>query len=136
MLTTCVPPPGQVQSRRCVSRLREFSELQAKHREAQRKRITREVKISWDDKKEGREYGALAEAEQEQRVEQYMSTGESPIHMAMAKGVLAGVVAKSNDIKRLEKDITEVVQMFEDLSILISTQGELVDSIETHVENA
>ena len=56
--------------------------------------------------------------------------------LAEAGAVLADVQAKHNDIKRLEQDITEVMQMFEDLSILISQQGELVDSIESHVEAA
>lgn len=35
---------------------------------------------------------------------------------------IADVVAKSNDIKRLERDISEVMQMFSDLSSLVSEQ--------------
>ena len=44
----------------------------------------------------------------DQRAEQYMEKGESPMQLRMAGTLLEEVQAKHNDIVRLEKDIAEV----------------------------
>eukprot|EP01051_Picozoa_sp_SAG22_P027988 SAG22_NODE_9652_length_577_cov_0.740586_1_plen_104_part_10 len=49
--------------------------------------------------------------------------------------VLQDVQEKSADIRRLEKSITELAEMFNDLAVLVSQQGEILDHIEVNVAN-
>lgn len=43
---------------------------------------------------------------------------------------------RENAIKQLEKDITDVNQIFKDLGMLVHEQGDMLDSIEANVETA
>eukprot|EP00111_Clytia_hemisphaerica_P017247 TCONS_00051050-protein len=53
-----------------------------------------------------------------------------------AKRRLKEVEDRHNDIIKLEKSVQELHSLFKDISILIDKQGDLIDHIETNVENA
>merc|ERR1712032_1231632 len=43
---------------------------------------------------------------------------------------------KHQDILRLEASINELTQMFQEMALLVDSQGELLDAIEVHVSRA
>ena len=49
---------------------------------------------------------------------------------AAARNALADIQERHQDIKRLEASISELHQLFLDMSVLVETQGELLDQIE------
>ena len=98
----------------------------------------------------------------EEKVQEFMETGESPFQAHMENGALwhkaeatlNDVREKHEDIKRLESGtllfhcvdfiaslstrtagITELADMFNDLALLVSNQGEILDRIEENVSN-
>merc|ERR1719343_471069 len=42
---------------------------------------------------------------------------------------------KHNDILKLEQSISNLAQMFQEMAVLVETQGEMIDSIEMNVHN-
>jgi t-SNARE complex subunit (syntaxin) len=46
---------------------------------------------------------------------------------------LAAIEARHKDIVKLEHDIVELNEMFNDLALLIHDQGQMIDRIETNV---
>ena len=57
-----------------------------------------------------------------------MSITDLPL--AAARNALADIQERHQDIKRLEASISELHQLFLDMSVLVETQGELLDQIE------
>jgi syntaxin 1B/2/3 len=53
-----------------------------------------------------------------------------------AKNALADIQDKHKDIMRLEQSIVELHQLFVDMSVLVETQGEMLDQIEYSVQQA
>merc|ERR1711865_1090474 len=55
---------------------------------------------------------------------------------AQARAALEDVQEKHKDIQKLEKSIEELHQLFVDLSVLVESQGELLDTIEYSVSQS
>lgn len=53
-----------------------------------------------------------------------------------AKNALADIQDKHRDIMKLEQSIVELHQLFVDMSVLVETQGEMLDQIEYSVQQA
>lgn len=53
-----------------------------------------------------------------------------------ARQTLADIEARHADIIKLEKSIKELHDMFVDMAMLVETQGDMIDRIETHVQSA
>ncbi|KAG0791970.1 hypothetical protein G6F62_001461 [Rhizopus arrhizus] len=52
-----------------------------------------------------------------------------------AKAVLSEVQSRHDDIKKIEKTILELHQLFVDMQMMVEQQGETLKEIETHAEN-
>lgn len=52
-----------------------------------------------------------------------------------AKSALTEAKVRHDDIMKIEQSIEELVQLFQDMSLLLDTQQELVNTIEAQVEN-
>jgi syntaxin 1B/2/3 len=52
-----------------------------------------------------------------------------------AKAVLSEVQSRHDDIKKIEKTILELHQLFVDMQMMIEQQAETLNQIETHAEN-
>lgn len=63
-------------------------------------------------------------------------TGDVIVEMQTAKNELQDLYEREKELLDLEKQIHEVNQLFKDVSILISEQGETIDHIETNVNRA
>jgi len=55
---------------------------------------------------------------------------------AQMRQTLADIEARHADIKKLEKSIVELHEMFVDMATLVESQGEMIDRIEFHVGKA
>jgi t-SNARE complex subunit (syntaxin) len=53
-----------------------------------------------------------------------------------AKRALEDIQNKHKDIIKIEKSIIELHQLFMDLSVMLAAQGEVIDQIAVHVNNA
>ncbi len=53
-----------------------------------------------------------------------------------AKQILADIKARHTDIMKLENSMRELHDMFMDLAILIESEGEMIDHIQSHVSSA
>jgi syntaxin 1B/2/3 len=51
-----------------------------------------------------------------------------------AKAVLTEVQTRHDDIKRIQKTILELAQLFEDMQMMVEQQGETIDQIEDNAE--
>lgn len=51
-----------------------------------------------------------------------------------AKAVLSEVQTRHDDIKRIQKTIMELAQLFEDMQMMVEDQGKVMDQIEQHAE--
>lgn len=52
-----------------------------------------------------------------------------------AKAVLTEVQTRHDDIKRIQKTILELAQLFEDMQMMVEQQGETLDVIEQNAED-
>lgn len=52
-----------------------------------------------------------------------------------AKAVLSEVQSRHDDIKKIEKTILELHQLFVDMQMMVEQQAETLTQIETHAEN-
>jgi len=96
------------------------------------------------ERQQAREMQLLCPDATEQEVQQMIEAGETSSQMVMRKMAGAHAVIldevqrirdKHNDILRLERSIQDLVQMFNEIALLIDSQGELLDAIEVHVQN-
>lgn len=52
------------------------------------------------------------------------------------KNTVEDIQNKYNDILKLEKNVNELFELFQELAVLIQAQGEMLDNIEANLEDA
>ncbi|XP_031630715.1 syntaxin-1A isoform X3 [Contarinia nasturtii] len=115
-------------SRKFVEVMTEYNRTQTDYRERCKGRIQRQLEIT------GR---TTTNEELEEMLEQGNSavfTQGIIMDTHQAKQTLADIEARHADIIKLENSIRELHDMFMDMAMLVESQGELVDSVEHHVE--
>lgn len=96
------------------------------------------------EQREAREMQLLIPDASEDDVHRMIQEGQTSSHLMVQK--MAGIHAniheevqrireKHNDILKLEQSISDLAQMFQEMAVLIETQGEMIDSIEMNVHN-
>lgn len=53
-----------------------------------------------------------------------------------AKKALEDIQSKHREVMKIEKSILELQQLFMDMAVLVAAQGEVIDQIVVHVDNA
>jgi len=113
--------------RKYVMVMRRYNELQQDNKSKFRDNIRRQCQIVKPD---------ITEEE----VENVVKTGGVDIfkgkRLEAAEKALADIRERHNDIKRLERSLLELHNMFTDMSILVSEQGEMIDRIEYSVQKS
>lgn len=94
--------------------------------------MLRQVKITVPDTNQATGE-AYTDKELELMAAECLETGTSPYLAALAASTLEDVLRKHEAIKKLERDVELVAEMFQDLATLVSAQGEQLDHIEDHV---
>ncbi|XP_026472359.1 syntaxin-1A isoform X1 [Ctenocephalides felis] len=114
-------------SRKFVEVMTEYNRTQTDYRERCKGRIQRQLEIT------GR---TTTNEELEEMLEQgnpAVFTQGIIMETQQAKQTLADIEARHADIIKLENSIRELHDMFMDMAMLVESQGELVDRVETHV---
>ncbi|KAJ3290871.1 t-SNARE [Rhizoclosmatium globosum] len=110
----------------------EYKDIQKKYQDKYKQRMQRQFLIVKPN---------ASEAE----VEKMMNDDKGPVfaqsimhqgQKAEAKRALAEIQDRHADVQRIEKSIIELQQLFIDMSVLVAAQGELINQIEIHVDDA
>jgi t-SNARE complex subunit (syntaxin) len=116
-------------TRKFVDLMAEYQEVQTKYKSKYRERVERQYKIVKPSVTK-EEIDAALDSEPGSQPEVFTQTIlQGPGH-AQAKNALADIQDKHRDIIRLEASIAELHQLFLDMSVLVESQGELLDQIE------
>lgn len=97
------------------------------------------------ERREAQDLRILCPLATEADVQRMIQDGESSAQVFMTKVAgshalvydeLARIRSKHQEILRLEQSVQDLSEMFREVALLVDTQGELLDSIEVHVENS
>jgi len=122
-------------TRKFMSLMQEYEELQTKYKNKIKDTVKRQLKI------------VNPEATEEQIDKVVEEKGSDPSHIfteqmldgarhQAAKDALMYVQNKHNDILRIEESILELHRLFQEMAILVETQSEIIDQIEYNVSIA
>ncbi|XP_008335749.1 syntaxin-2 [Cynoglossus semilaevis] len=119
-----------VLSRRFVEVMTQYNETQVSFRERSKRRIQRQLEIT----------GRVTTDEE---LEAMLESGNPTIFTSdiisdslITRQAVDEIESRHQDIIRLETSIRELHAMFMDMAMLVETQGDMVNNIETNVSNA
>jgi len=117
-------------SRKFFELMKEFQEMQGRHRGKWREKVQRQIRI------------AAPEAN-DQEIDDIIESGDPNkifankiLNSQDATVALNYVKDRHAEIQKLEKSILELHQLFVDMQVLVETQGELLDQIEFSVNQS
>jgi len=121
-------------TRKFVDLMAEYQELQTKYKNKYRERVERQYKIVKPHASKDEIDAAFDSGDSQDNVftQQIL---QGPGHAA-ARSALADIQERHKDITRLETSIQELHQLFLDMSVLVESQGELLDQIEYTVSQS
>ncbi|CAO3672300.1 unnamed protein product [Rhizopus stolonifer] len=113
----------------CIQRYRD---VEANFNQKYRQRVERQIRIVKQDVTE-EELDAIIESDQQNQIfaQSLMQNSRS----GQAKAVLSEVQTRHDDIKRIQKTIMELAQLFEDMQMMVEDQGKTLDQVEEHAIN-
>lgn len=121
-------------TRKFVDLMAEYQDLQTKYKNKYRERVERQYRIVKPHATKDEIDAALDSGQQQPEIfTQQIIQG--PGHAA-ARSALADIQERHKDITRLETSIAELHQLFMDMSVLVESQGELLDQIEYTVSQS
>mmetsp|Transcript_31855 Transcript_31855/g.93787 ORF Transcript_31855/g.93787 Transcript_31855/m.93787 type:complete len:221 (+) Transcript_31855:1-663(+) len=116
-------------TRKFVDLMAEYQEVQTRYKSKYRERVERQYRIVKPTVTQD-EIDAALDGDPSNQPEIFTQTIlQGPGH-AQARNALADIQDKHCDILKLEASIAELHQLFLDMSVLVETQGELLDQIE------
>ena len=104
-----------------------YNAVQIEHRDNCKKRIQRQLEITGKPTNDDEIERMLESGNLQIFSESYLNETK------MAKQTLADINARHKDILKLEKSILELHDMFMDMAMLVESQGEMIDNIETNI---
>uniref|UniRef100_A0A7S4IGT6 t-SNARE coiled-coil homology domain-containing protein n=1 Tax=Prymnesium polylepis TaxID=72548 RepID=A0A7S4IGT6_9EUKA len=119
-------------TRKFVDLMAEYQEIQTKYKNKYRERGERQYRVV-NPNATREEIDAALAGDQQEIFTQHILQG--PGH-AQARNALADIQERHRDITRLETSIQELHQLFLDMSVLVESQGELLDQIEYTVSQS
>jgi len=119
-------------TRKFVDLMAEYQEIQTKYKNKYRERGERQYRVV-NPSASKEEIDAALAGDQQEIFTQHILQG--PGH-AQARNALADVQERQKDITRLEVSLQELHQLFVDMSVLVESQGELLDQIEYTVSQS
>jgi len=119
-------------TRKFVDLMAEYQEIQTKYKNKYRERGERQYRVVNPNATREEIDNALS-GDQQEIFTQHILQG--PGH-AQARNALADIQERHRDITRLETSIAELHQLFLDMSVLVESQGELLDQIEYTVSQS
>ncbi|KAI8344567.1 t-SNARE, partial [Chlamydoabsidia padenii] len=112
--------------------IQEYQEMEQTFDQRYRQRIERQIRIVKPDATSD-EVDDIIDSDRSNEVftQSLMHAGRT----SQAKAVLNEVQDRHQDIKRIEKTILELHQLFIDMSVLVEQQGETLKEVEQHAED-
>ncbi|XP_036385590.1 syntaxin-2-like isoform X2 [Megalops cyprinoides] len=117
-------------SRRFVEVMTLYSEAQVAFREKSKGRILRQLEIT-------------GKSTTNEELENMLESGNASVFISdvisdsqITRQALNEIESRHQDILRLESSIRELHEMFQDMAMLVETQGEMINNIEKNVNNA
>ncbi|KAJ3330166.1 Syntaxin-1A [Blyttiomyces sp. JEL0837] len=110
----------------------EYKDIQKKYQDKYKQRMQRQYLIV-------KPTASPEEVEQMISGEQGSVFSQAIVHSgqkAEAKRALQDIKDRHADVQRIEQSIIELQQLFIDMSVLVAAQGELINQIEIHVDDA
>lgn len=124
----------QAISRRFRETVSEFQSVQSEYKTEMRNKIFRQIKIVYPDAAQST-VESIANEEGSVATTQLIKMKLSGSHETLGNAIL-DLQDRYKDIRRLEKSVEELQQLFIELASLINLQGEMLDHIEFSVSSA
>ena len=118
-------------TKKFMETMHDYQDSQTKYKHKYQDTVKRQFKIVKPDATQ-EEVDAVLEGGSDQIFTDHMLASRN----AQARAALEDVQEKHKDIMRLESSIQELHQLFVDLSVLVESQGELLDTIEYSVSQS
>ncbi|KAI8374159.1 t-SNARE [Radiomyces spectabilis] len=117
--------------KRFMETIQRYQDIERSYRQKYRQRVERQIRI-------------VKPEATEQEIDQWIDSDDSPQIFAQslmqtsrrgqARAVLSEVQTRHDDIKKIEKTIVELHQLFMDMQMLVEQQGEVITQIDQHAE--
>jgi t-SNARE complex subunit (syntaxin) len=118
-------------TKKFMETMQDYQDCQTKYKNKYQETVKRQFKIVKPDATQD-EVDQVLEGGGDQIFTEHMLASRN----AQARAALEDVQEKHKDIQRLESSIQELHQLFVDLSVLVESQGELLDTIEYSVSQS
>jgi len=116
-----------------VDAIQTYQDMEYQYRTKYKQRLERQFKIVKPDATPEEVRAVVDENQGGQIFSQALMTSN---RYGESRAAYREVQERHEDIKKIEKTITELAQLFQDMSILVEQQGETIDVIQNHAENA
>ncbi|KAH7338255.1 t-SNARE [Rhizoctonia solani] len=118
---------------RFVTAIQEYQQAEQQYRQRSRQRVERQVRIVKPDATQ-QEIDSVVNNDQGAQV--FSQALMSSNRYGESRLAYREVQARHDDIKKIEKTLTELAQLFSDMSVMVAQQDETIDAIETHAAQA
>mmetsp|Transcript_45241 Transcript_45241/g.139561 ORF Transcript_45241/g.139561 Transcript_45241/m.139561 type:complete len:317 (-) Transcript_45241:115-1065(-) len=119
-------------SRTFLQNMQEYKAVVAENEAAIKQQTARRIKLKYTDDR-----GCSISDERAQEMAQEMlDLGQEDAILDQARGKLAEILETREDLKKMERSMKELHQIFNDLAVLINEQTELMDQILTNVQTS
>ncbi|KAI8065654.1 t-SNARE [Gongronella butleri] len=112
----------------CIQR---YQDIERTYQQKYRQRVERQIRIVQPDATPDEIDRVLDSDESSQIFTQSLMQAN---RSGQARAVLSEVQSRHNDIKKIERTILELHQLFMDMQMMLETQAETLNQIETHAE--
>lgn len=116
--------------------LRQTQQIQTEYKNTVQGKIKRQLKIAKKDATEEELDELARDPERAQQVLQEQVVGQRVGVHSKIKNTVDDIQNKYKDILRLEQNVNELFELFQELAVLIQAQGEMLDNIEANLEDA
>ncbi|KAG9096507.1 Plasma membrane t-SNARE, secretory vesicle fusion [Ceratobasidium sp. UAMH 11750] len=118
---------------RFVAAIQEYQQAEQQYRQKSRQRMERQVRIVKPDATQD-EIAAVVNNDEGTQV--FSQALMSSNRYGESRVAYREVQQRHDDVKKIEKTLTELAQLFSDMSVMVAQQDETIDAIETHAAKA
>ncbi|KAL1921594.1 uncharacterized protein VTP21DRAFT_11310 [Calcarisporiella thermophila] len=113
--------------------IRKFQDIERVHQEKYRNRMERQIRIVKPDASE-EEIEAVIDSDNAGQI--FAQSVLQSNRSGQARAVLAEVQSRHDEIKKIENTILELHSLFQDMSMLVEQQAEVINEVEQYAEEA
>lgn len=115
-----------------IETIQRYQDIERTYQQKYRQRVERQIKIVQPNATQDEIERVLDSDEPPQIFAQSLMQSS---RSGQARAVLSEVQSRHDDIKKIEKTILELHQLFVDMQMMVEQQAEVLNQIETHAEN-